>query len=129
MSHIISGLLGNTCLAGGLAILLFLAQQTRYLRIRPHVCHALWLLVLVKLISPTFFAVPVSIGWARSGQEKNGLLAVTTPAMGNATSGSAEPIRTSVQGEEVIPAQTLDAMLNPQFAVAVSALGLQSSPV
>ena len=35
MSHIISGLLWNTCLAGGLAIVLFLAQQTRYLRIRP----------------------------------------------------------------------------------------------
>jgi beta-lactamase regulating signal transducer with metallopeptidase domain len=123
MSDIISGLLWNTCFAGGLAIVLFLAQQTRYLRIRPHVCHALWLLVLVKLISPTFFAVPVSIGWAGTGQEKNERLANTLPAIGNARSGIDEPIRPGVQGEEAMPAQTLDAMLTLRFAVAVSALG------
>jgi len=123
MFHIISALLWNTCFAGGVAILLFLAQRTRYLRSRPHVCHALWLLVLVKLISPTFFAVPVSIGWARTGQEKNERLANTLPAIGNATSGIDEPIRSGVQDEEAMSLQTLDAMLTPRFAVAVSALG------
>jgi|GEM_PF-5516822 len=123
MSDIISGLLWNTCFTGGLAIVLFLAQQTRYLRIRPHVCHALWLLVLVKLITPTFFAVPVSIGWAGIGQEKNERLANTLPAIGSARSGVDEPIRPGVQGEKAMPAQTLDAMLTLRFAVAVSVLG------
>ena len=109
MSDIISGLLWNTCFAGGLAIVLFLAQQTRYLRIRPHVCHALWLLVLVKLITPTLLAVPVSIGWVGTGQEKNERLANTLPAIGNARSGIDGPIRPGVQGEEAMPAQTLEA--------------------
>ena len=123
MSHIISGLLWNTCLAGGLAIVLFLAQQTRYLRIRPHVCHALWLLVLVKLISPTFITIPVSFGLARSGQDRGERRAVTAPAIGSSTSESVGTSRSGVRGEEAIAAQTLDAMLSPQFAASVSALG------
>ena len=121
MSHIISGLLWNTCLAGGLAIVVFLAQQTKYLRIRPQVCHELWLLVLVKLISPTFFAIPVSIGFARSEQVRNERLAITTFARGTPTKGNAEPI-SAAGGEETLCA-TVDVMLTPQFAVAVSAFG------
>jgi hypothetical protein len=127
MSHLISGLLWNTCLAGSLAIVIFLAQQTRYLRIRPHVCHALWLLVLVKLIGPTLFAVPVSIDLARSGRVRNEQLAVTAPAIGNSTSGSAGPVRSGIRGEEAIPAQTVDVMLTPKFAVTVVALRVQAS--
>ena len=62
MNHVVSGLLSNVCLSGGLAIAIFTAQQTKYLRSRPQFCHALWLLVLVKLISPAILTVPVSIG-------------------------------------------------------------------
>lgn len=123
MSHIISGLLWNAVLAGGLAIVIFLAQQTRYLRLRPHVCHALWLLVLVKLISPTVIAVPVSIGLARSAQDQNEQLAVPAPAIGNLNSGITGPIRSNVRGDETARAQSVDVMLTPQFAVGVSAIG------
>ena len=123
MSHIISGLLWNTVLASGLAIVIFLAQQTRYLRLRPHVCHALWLLVLVKLISPTFVTVPVSIGLARSAQDQKEQLAVTAPAAGNLNSGITGPLRSKDRGDETIRAQSVDGMLTPQFAVGVSAIG------
>jgi hypothetical protein len=116
MSHVISGLLSNTCLAGGLAIVVFLAQQSQYLRFRPQVCHAAWLLVLVKLISPTFFAIPVSIGLARSDQVRNEPMAVTTSGTGDRTSARAEPI-SAAGGNEAIPLQAVDVVPTPQLAV------------
>jgi beta-lactamase regulating signal transducer with metallopeptidase domain len=48
-------------LNGVLATLLaLLAAAASYLRCRPPVVHALWLLVLLKLITPPFIAVPIS---------------------------------------------------------------------
>ena len=122
MNHVISGLLWNACLAGGLAIVIFTAQQSKYLRSRPQVCHALWLLVLVKLISPTFVAVPVSLGLAQSEHVPNERLAVTAFAKGNPTLGNAAPI-SAAGGKETLSAQTVDVILSLQFAIAVSAIG------
>ena len=123
MSQIINVLLWNACLAGGLAVVVFLAQRIRYLRNQPHVCHALWLLVLVKLVTPPLFAVPVSVGSTRSAQFPDDLLAVTSPAEDEASSESAEPLRSGRQDDGTILTQTAQFILTPQCAVAVSALG------
>jgi beta-lactamase regulating signal transducer with metallopeptidase domain len=48
----------NAVLATGLALV---AGASRLLRRRPAIVHALWLLVLLKLLTPPFLAIP--IGW------------------------------------------------------------------
>src|SRR5215831_8806092 len=47
----------NAVLATGLAIL---AAAARVLRRRPAFVHALWLLVLLKLLTPPFLVIPIS---------------------------------------------------------------------
>ena len=47
----------NAVLATGLAIL---AAAARVLRCRPAFVHALWLLVLLKLLTPPFLVIPIS---------------------------------------------------------------------
>ena len=49
-------ILWNACLAGILSVSVFAAQQFQFVRNRPHVCHALWLLVLFKLLTPPLFS-------------------------------------------------------------------------
>jgi polyhydroxyalkanoate synthesis regulator phasin len=123
MSQIINVLLWNACLAGGLAVVVFVAQRIRHLRNQPHVCHALWLLVLVKLVTPPLFAVPVSVGSTRSEQFPDDLLAVTSPAEDEARSVSSETLRSGRQDDGTILTQTAQIILTPHCAVAVSALG------
>ena len=59
MSQLFSMLLWNTCLAGGLALIVYFAQRSRWLKCHPSLWHLLWLLVLVKLVVPPVFTVPV----------------------------------------------------------------------
>ncbi len=61
MSSLIDMLLWNTCLAGALALVVHLAQRLRWLKCHPDLWHLLWLLVLVKLILPPIFWVPVTL--------------------------------------------------------------------
>jgi beta-lactamase regulating signal transducer with metallopeptidase domain len=49
-------------------LLALLAAAARWLRFRPALVHALWLLVLLKLLTPPFVAVPVT-WWPRSDPE------------------------------------------------------------
>src|SRR4051794_31950239 len=48
--------LGNLAVAAGLAGIAFLVGRRRH---RPAVAHALWLLVLLKLLTPPIFAIPI----------------------------------------------------------------------
>jgi len=99
----------NTCLAAGLATVVFLAQRIPYLRRQPNLWHALWLLVLVKLVTPPIFAIPVSLGSSGSEPFQDDHLAA--------------PVSLDGQADEALLTKTTEAILTPQFAVAVSAVG------
>ena len=62
MSPLISTLLWNTILAGGLATVVYLLQRFEWLKSRPGLLHCLWLLVLLKLVFPPIYTIPVSLG-------------------------------------------------------------------
>ena len=79
MQTILEIVLSNAVLATGLALLA--ATVARLCR-RPALVHALWLLVLLKLITPPL--VPVSVSWLNLGSiplraGKPATAAVTTP--------------------------------------------------
>ena len=61
MTIVFQGLLLNTCIAAALAAILFLVQRVRPLRHRPQLCHALWLLLLLKLFMPPL--VVMNLPW------------------------------------------------------------------
>ncbi len=61
MSPLFAVLLWNTLLAGGLASLIFVAQRLRWLRCHPRLWHSLWLLVLLKLVIPPAYSIPVGL--------------------------------------------------------------------
>jgi beta-lactamase regulating signal transducer with metallopeptidase domain len=65
MEKLLEIALSNAVLAGALAIP---AAAATYFSRRPALTHALWLLVLLKLVTPPFIAVPVS--WARPAASK-----------------------------------------------------------
>lgn len=63
MAVVMQSLLLNTFVAAGLAALLFLVQRIGPLKRRPQLCHALWLLLLVKLVIPPLMVT--SLPWPR----------------------------------------------------------------
>ena len=116
MLQIFHVLLWNACLAAGLAITIFLTQRTRYLRCQPTLWHGLWLLVLLKLVTPPIFAIPVSVGSSRTEQFQDDHLAATLPLEGEAFSLEHEVDKTLLT-------KTTEAILAPRFAAAMSAIG------
>jgi beta-lactamase regulating signal transducer with metallopeptidase domain/polyhydroxyalkanoate synthesis regulator phasin len=121
MSQVLSVIMWNSCLATGLAGVVFLAQRMRLLRNQPLLRHALWLLVLVKLITPPLVAVPISVGsaeWLQTSDEG-------TTFNPTATSGGALPATfPEVAQSEVSRWQKLwSAILTPAVALVFSGLG------
>jgi len=109
MLQILHVMFWNACLAAGLAVAIFLTQRIRYLRCQPNLWHALWLLVLLKLVTPPIFAIPVSVGSSGTEQFQEDHLAASLSIDGYA--------------DETLLTKTTEAILTPQFAVAMSALG------
>ena len=122
MPQLLSIILWNSALAAICALILLLLQRIRLIKNQPHVCHALWLLVLVRLLTPPLLTIPVDFGpseWLRS------------------TGDSATPISAATADVDVSPpavyeeshsgssvAQRLGTVvLTPGFALAVSGLG------
>src|SRR5262245_56821050 len=62
MSTIAFTLLWNVGLATMLALLVWLLSRSKLLRHRPGLTHALWLLVLAKLVTPPVIPLPVLPG-------------------------------------------------------------------
>ncbi len=60
MDSLLEIALSNAILATALAVVVF--SISRFLR-QPALCHALWVLVLVKLVTPPIVSVPVPTGW------------------------------------------------------------------
>jgi len=52
-------ILWNSALAGGLACVVFLFQRHRWLKTKPGLAYWLWLMVLVKLVTPPLVFVPL----------------------------------------------------------------------
>lgn len=59
MSQFISLIFWNTALAGLLGGIVFLAQRHAWLKSRPGLAHFLWLMVLLKLVVPPVYSVPL----------------------------------------------------------------------
>lgn len=59
MSALAAGLLWNVILVAALAIVVALVVQLKVVRCRPALQHALWLLVLAKLVTPPLFSLPI----------------------------------------------------------------------
>jgi beta-lactamase regulating signal transducer with metallopeptidase domain len=59
----VSWLVANTVVAAGVALLALLAARCKA---APTVVHALWVFVLLKLVTPPLFAVPVELPWRRA---------------------------------------------------------------
>ena len=66
--------LENTIVAAGLALIVALVCRVR--RVPPVVQHALWLVVLIKLITPPFFTGPIQIPgkWSSLANRRSGIL-------------------------------------------------------
>jgi hypothetical protein len=62
MESFLNGVASNVALAGALALVVF--SLTRVWRC-PQLAHALWLLVLIKLLAPHVFNVPIYDAWSR----------------------------------------------------------------
>jgi beta-lactamase regulating signal transducer with metallopeptidase domain len=62
MESFLNGVASNVALAGALALVVF--SLTRVWR-SPQLAHALWLLVLIKLLAPHVFNVPIYDAWSR----------------------------------------------------------------
>lgn len=63
MSHFFLLIGWNICLVIPLAVFAWCACQIRAVRLRPALCHGIWLLVLLKLITPPLLSVPVLPDW------------------------------------------------------------------
>jgi beta-lactamase regulating signal transducer with metallopeptidase domain len=61
MESFLNGVASNVALAGALALVVF--SLTRVWR-SPQMAHALWLLVLLKLLAPHVFSVPIYDAWS-----------------------------------------------------------------
>lgn len=59
MDHALSLLAWNLILSVPLALLVWCVCRMRLLRARPALCHGLWLLVLLKLVTPPLIPIPV----------------------------------------------------------------------
>src|SRR5215471_13113190 len=77
----------NAVLATGLAIL---AAAARVLRRRPAFVHALWLLVLLKLLTPPFLVIPIS--WLPRAEPESPVPERTTQSNSIRTVDRAEPL-------------------------------------
>ena len=58
----------NACAAGLLALLAIAAGRWSK---RPALTHSLWLLVLLKLVTPPLFAFPVHLPWPEAPSRQN----------------------------------------------------------
>ena len=61
MESFLNSVASNVALAGALAVVVF--SLTRVWR-SPQLAHALWLLVLIKLLAPHVFNVPIYDAWS-----------------------------------------------------------------
>lgn len=57
-------LVANTAVAAALAVVVL--GIGRWLRPAPAIMHGLWLVVMLKLVTPPLFEVPVDLGWLRT---------------------------------------------------------------
>src|SRR5688572_8308020 len=49
----------NVLVAAAMAVTVWLLSRMRWLQHHPALCHGLWMLVLLKLVTPTLLSVPV----------------------------------------------------------------------
>ena len=61
MSWLLEATLSNALVATAMALVV--VALARFLRHRPAVVHAMWLIVLLKLVTPPLVSVPVKFGW------------------------------------------------------------------
>ena len=61
MPWILEATLSNAVIATAMA--LAVVAMARFLRHRPAVVHVMWLIVLLKLVTPPLVRVPVKFGW------------------------------------------------------------------
>ncbi len=116
MSQLLDTLLWNACLAACLAVVVFAAQRIRRLRCQPSLWHALWLLVLIKLVTPPIIAVPVFWRTTSTAQQQPDHAASTPLALSGATSAEGAVAAALV-------ARAKNALLTPHVALAISAIG------
>jgi beta-lactamase regulating signal transducer with metallopeptidase domain len=106
----------NAAMATGLALL---AAAARFLRRPPALVHALWLLVLLKLVTPPFLTIP--IGWLPHAEPKSSAQEFTSqPGIG--TVGREEPLPHSElfesTGQTPPPGDTPDEITVPPRVAA-----------
>ncbi|MCG8651695.1 MAG: hypothetical protein MI861_17780, partial [Pirellulales bacterium] len=76
MLTLVSTVIWNSVLALGLGSIVFLLQRHRRLKCRPGLFHFFWLVVLVRLVIPPIYSVPIFAGVP----DPTGEQAETTPA-------------------------------------------------
>jgi WD40 repeat protein/beta-lactamase regulating signal transducer with metallopeptidase domain len=101
--------LSNAIVAGGLAVLVW---SIGLVYRRPAVLHVLWLLVLIKLVTPPLIALPLSVGWVR-------IDAGATPSSA-ALAASARPTSTEMRPFEASDAALGATELHSEAATPVA---------
>jgi beta-lactamase regulating signal transducer with metallopeptidase domain len=113
MSPLFTMLLWNTSLAGGLALVVYLAQRFQWPKCHPSLWYVLWLLVLLKLIVPPVFTFPVALQTSSQAIEPNdGAVAMNLGREFSLVS------QDDAEGE----ARSVTAWI-PQLAIALSVVG------
>jgi len=130
MLPILHVLFFNACLAAGMAVVVFAAQRVRRLRAHPRLWHAMWLLVLLKLVTPPVlsvpvFSVPAAVSEASAVTElpPDDRFAPALPLTDEALSFEADLVPPQGEAERTFLAATAGAILTWRFAVALSAIG------
>src|SRR5215207_2482079 len=113
MEWLFTTLIGNSVIACAIALLALLALLLR----RPALAHVLWLLVLVKLVTPPVVRVQVTVPWQRG--DAPALAQIAEPAAAaivdeshsgwSARSTGATPMMPVTPGVMEPPAQTITA--------------------
>ena len=63
MSALLNAILLNALVATVLAVVVWLTGVIPQLRTRPGLRHGLWIIVLLKLVTPPLFEIPILPGW------------------------------------------------------------------
>jgi beta-lactamase regulating signal transducer with metallopeptidase domain len=98
-------LVWNVILAAVLAACVMLAGKLSFMRDRPAVLHLLWLLVLVKLVTPPL--LPVPIYWAREDSVKESSTAFAKPS--DPQIRQSEPITSAADASDHIESEQTES--------------------
>lgn len=106
MNHALLLLGWNLCLSVPFAILAWCLCRVHFVRVRPALCHGIWLLVLLKLVTPPLFPVPVlpssadlgAGGFVLPASEPNHRIELTGGAIG-ADRDSTDAVPAFLQGD------------------------------